>query len=874
MSVSQTYPQCAGRSLLGRWQVSPSPVVRIAGLPVSVLAALRFATTAAAVATLDHEHRWLRSEGGALSDLLHGIIGAESQPELRPVLIGLRRALHQVRTPDKAELRIIAVLPADVGARIADWCDRLGAWQRGCRGLPAVLAAEKERIAARVRQLSGDPAFRRALSQAGPTLLDELDKWRQDDRRKPRPQKLVKLVRYLARAAAKTSPYSAFMLSGFGEWDDCSIPEPGIGAEPLPVLELGGQFVTAIRTALARLPELAPTLQVRVNPSSTTVDGGIRFIGPAPAEPVVALDLTPALSECLRLTEKTGQTVSGLREELGAAVPGADPGAAARFVDRLVEAGMLEPFVPVADLSADPLGDLADWLSSRDVPDVAKLLTSLRAELRRNVPMADVDEHRVRQRALHHELTALVDRLELDKSMIGNPEQLFHEVVVSARTVARLPREQWQPALDDLDVVRRWLTVFDWKVPIRLTLAAFVGERFGARARVPFVVLYRAVQEEFAHHGRTPAGCALHILLGPRALPWFADLGSSELPRLRRLHELRMESRRLVAGEPWADGVVRLGAGEIAEVVAQWPSWLQPPISTGCYVQTWTDLESDALRLVLGAVHGGHGRGASRLRHLTGWPGNTAPETCCGHVVAEFGGLMGTALNMRTPSVAYEIDYPFTVSGRPTEQRIPLGDLVVVHDPGLDLVTLHSDVVGARVTPVHLGMMADFHLPAAARFLDRAFNPSYLVHPSSPPLVQADTTGMLCGLVQHPRVEVGRVVVRRARWLVPASLVPARRAGDTDADHLRLLTAWRHEHGIPEACFVRVWGSDSRVSIAKARKPFFVDFANWFLVASFERQVSGNDTVLFEEALPEPAASAGTHVTEFLVEVSAGEEQQ
>lgn len=884
LNTPQTYLPYTGRSLLGQWQVTPTPIIRVAGLPVSVLDELKFDRTTAAVAALGHEYRWLRDEGDALSDLLYAIVGNESRSELRPVLIGLRRGLYQVRMPGKSELapEVTGALPPDVGTRIVVWCDRLGAWRRGCRDLSSVLAAEKEVIAARARQLAGDPAFRRALSQSSPSLLDELDKWRRDDRRGLRPQKLLKLARYLTRAAAKTSPYSAFMLSGFGEWDDSPAAESA-GSEPRPVLELGGQFVTAIRTALAGLPELAFALRVRVNPSATTSENALRFIGPTPAESIVTLDLTPALAECTRLAAKTGQTLSGLQEELAAAAAGADPAAARSFVERLTEAGLLEVFVPVADLSADPLGDLAAWLSSVGLRDVAKLLSSLRVELHREVPIANVDDHRARQRTLHRELTDLADRLALDKSMIGSPEQLCHEVVVSDGKVARIPREQWQPALDDLDVVRRWLTVLDWKVPIGLTLAAFVGERFGEGVRVPFVALYRAVQEEFARHGTTPVGRALHSLLGPGAQPWFADLGRAALPRLRRLHELRMQARRLVDCQPCPDGVVRVGADEIANDVSQWPAWLQPTTSTGCYVQTCTDSESDALRLVLGAVHGGQGRGASRLRHLMGRSGGAVPDTfpssVAGHVVAEFGGLMGTTLNARTPSVPYEIDYPFTVSGRPAAHRIPFGDLVVVHDPWLALVTLHSDVVGGRVTPMHLGMMADFHLPPAARFVDRAFNPSYLVHPSSPPLVQMDIEDPPAGLVYYPRVEVGRVVVRRARWLGPASLVPARRqnathASSTDADYLRWLTAWRHEHGIPETCFVRAWGPNSRVSVAKARKPVFVDFANWFLVSSFERQVSSNDTVLFEEALPEPTASGGTHVTEFLIEMSATEIQQ
>src|SRR5262249_53675994 len=199
-------------------------------------------------------------------------------------------------------------------------------------------------------------------------------------------------------------------------------------------------------------------------------------------------------------------------------------------------------------------------------------------------------------------------------------------------------------------------------------------------------------------------------------------------------------------------------------------------------------------------------------------------------------------------------------------------------------VGLFSTQLGGQVLPRHLGMLAEFMLPATARLLVRAFGGSGLVHASMPPLIGMDRwilpsqpaelptqPGELGEIVRHPRVEVGRVVLQRARWSMPAERVPCRAKGERDVDFLLRLVAWLHQQAIPDRIFVRVWDSVFNGERIKDRKPVFVDFANPWLVADFERQLGPDRLVAIEEALPDPYQAQGTpeqaHVTEFLVEL-------
>ena len=159
--------------------------VRVAGLPAGGLDRLRCARAWALASELTDLSAWLAAEGQALSDVLYELIGQNTRPELKPLLVGLRRAVHGCRRPDRTEHDVMDDLPADTAARIRTWLDRLERREELQRQLPEVLAAELAGTAAALGELAADPRLRSGLAHLSRALSAELDKWiAEPDRRR------------------------------------------------------------------------------------------------------------------------------------------------------------------------------------------------------------------------------------------------------------------------------------------------------------------------------------------------------------------------------------------------------------------------------------------------------------------------------------------------------------------------------------------------------------------------------------------------------------------------------------------------------------------------------------------------------------------
>lgn len=841
---------------------APKVAVRECGLPVSAIESLCCTDSFALIRRQVRETAWLKGEGKRLAVDLGLLIGERGDGDdgLRPVLVGLRRALHTGRLPDAREWtpRVASALPAELAARVADWVTRMRALTRARRELPELFAAEarvKEKVLA---QVAADPGFRRALSLASPELAADLDRWLAEPARRPKTQKLLRPAKYVARAAVKTSPYSTFTSMGVAVWEngedwaDGAIVRFAPREPPSVILEPSGEWLHgALRAWLAR-PENLVRSRLRLNPSLVIRADKAEFLGFPPREPIIRMGLTPVVATVLRLAEPAADADGwidpmGFRDRLARDLP-AEPEQVDRLLRSLIEAGVLEAH----PLTRAGLPETGEW-------------AEIRAALRHDPHGEDPEAYRVRLARLKRAMTMMWPQ--------GDTTALLHETAVVTRPVASLNPTAWGRGLSDLDVVRRWLSVFDGKLPIRIVVAEYLRARYGEHARVPFLTFHRHVQEEIA--GDAPSGADLRTFVGRSAAIWAPPLAHSRLPRLRELAKLREAARELALGRPEHDGIQRVDPEELIKQMATWPEWIVVPRSCACYVQP-----APEGRLVLNVVHGGHGRGLRRLSHLIGRVRGEAvdhpmvadePE---GTVYAELSGSLGSTLNVHVPGTRYEIDYPFSPGDRSRDRRLPLSDLEVVLAPETGLAELRSRRLGFRVIPLHLGMAAEFQLPPAARFLERAFGVTYLLHPSAPPLLRIGEVPPPQEVTRYPRVEVGRVVVQRRRWLAPAGTLPIRAKGEDDASYLLRLVAWTDANGIPTRSFVRAWQERMvQAGQDKARKPLFLDLANPFLVKVFERQIRDCAFVLFEEALPDPAdappreGSDLPRVIEFLVEL-------
>lgn len=883
--------------LPGGTRVGAPLVVRVAGVPARALESIRIPRAYAAAVELVELHRRLTEQSAAIADDLYAVIGDESRVGWKPHLVGLRRSVYRIRAPRPHEWNpeIASVLGESLARRIAEWLELLRKADRLRTDLPGVLDDEWEAAHAALRAAASADGFRRALCLASHSLFGETEKWLADEGRRPQRKSVVRLARYLGRAATKTSPYSTFTAIGEAGWceDEAVVRFTATRPAVASVVEMNGMLVQRLIRALCERPRVAHLLRPRINPSATVDDGSIRFLGHQPKEPIVRLPLTPAVRECIRVLD--GGHVATMGELVDALASSGERDAAARFVDKLVASGLVERQMPVDDLAVDPLGGLSDWLvaTGHDSSDhVLAAVNRVRKEVASPAAISDITGHRQHRRALAEAIGDLAAAAGFpDSTVAGQEKDLFNENAVYPTIVASASISRWRPALTDLDVVRRMMAVLDPTLPLRVAVGTFCAERFGAGSRVPLITVHAAIAEEFSRGDRSKWSAAVSEMAGflgvvPVAI---ARLAESPLDALREVERAQTAIRALMAGDRAGEPVVRANPDDVDRLLADLPAWMTAPSSMGTYVQVVPD--GDGLRLVVNAAHGGHGRGRSRARHLIaramGEPEAFPLDDVDGVTLAELSGMFAFSPNVRPPSVRYEIDYPFTTSFRPSNHRIPLADLVVAHDDATGMVRLCSQHGNSRIVPLHIGMMADGLLSPAARLLTQAFGQTYYLHPSQPLLVTPEMFTDVDDIIVQERMEIGKVILQRARWVVPIAHVPVRDKGETDADYLIRLVTWLRATGIPDRCFVRMWADADDLTVEggpatkwltdKSRKPVYVDFANLFLVMSFERMLNRpGAVVVFEEAVPDPAEAIGPDpddpkVTEFLVELTSQE---
>lgn len=842
------------------------PVVRLAGMPTSTLSGLRFPLTANEAEQLAAEREWLDGEGAALASDLYEPIGRTSGPA-KPGLVGLRRALHQGRAPRPRERRAVAdaALPEPLAARISDWMRRHTAWHHRRARLDDVLTAEHADRLQQLRDLAADPVFRRGLWHASDDLSGELDRWLTAPHRPPRRSVQFRLAKYLSRASAKSAVYSSFAVTGCGRWVPHPPPAPADGdavrVEPAPDLRTFAACADQVREpllfGLVRHPALWRVLWVRVNPSHLTGPGGAdhRFVGPPPAEPVRMVTSHPAVRHCLDIVAAGpagGVRMAVLVDRLNDAT-GAPPKDLGAFLRQLVDVGLLEVGPDSSAVPAASLAGVAAWVAAGDDPELAGCLRRLEQALRHAGEQADLADHRARHRAVW----SAAERAAARVGVHLHATRAARDEVVATGPLADLTLDSgWQVALADLSAIRGWLGLFDPALPYRAALRAWWRDHHPDPADLPLLDLYQRFRA---------TAIELEAVFTRMFLP--EDLVTSPIPGLAEVGKLRSDALAELPIATGTDEPVAIPVADLAAVTRTWPAWVRPVDEMTCYLQR------QGRQVVLNRLDPGYGKVTHRtgraLRHAGVDPALPAREP--GPVViAELGGLHGTALNEREPCLPYEIDYPFAASTRPAGERIRLSDLRVTRsgdgEPRLRSVSLDADV-----HPVYTGARMLAQLPPVAKLLAAG-----LGLPVPPYAVPMPFRGVPTGLRWVPRISFGSVVVRRARWAFPPELVPTRTAGETDAGYLLRLLAWRREHGIPERCFVRAWprgdqtlpvDDRQRRAYGTLRKPFYLDFTSWFLVLAFENMLrTPRHMVVFEEALPDPSATP--RVCELLIEVS------
>lgn len=861
-------PRGAGAPLIGR----------IAGLPLDTLDA--FATGLCAhVAEGARLRAELAEARAALADRLHDAVpGAD--PDARRVLLAVRRDCHNGRPLSRHRAggawERVRAAAGDAADRAAALEARAAEAECAFRG--AFAAAEGAQRAALARTLR-DPAFARGLALASPDLFAASRRLAAEPgpprgRREARAR--AALLRYVARAAAKVSPFSTFTTLAVGTLRrGPGLRLRGAAWPARSLVRLKRYRLQQWTDALTAYPPFRDRLPVALNDSAVeTEPGRLLFVRPGRWVADGARGTLRYRPDALVRTALAGATAhaaallaDGPRpvEALLAALASADPAADARAeVERMREIGLLLPVLPWPAHAGHLEARMAAHL--RSLPSDPRL-DAFTARLERLVALEGAYAGAGDPAAVLREIHGLIDGCwEAVAPLAGTDpaavayrgeraydvyEDVMRVPPPDARRTApafALSAEAAEEALRAGRLLARLATLFDPAHDLRATLADAAAERWPGRAEVGVLELFHAVQPLWraylAFRAERWRGGDLRRAWNPRGLPGLERLAD---------HRAAVLDGLPACAEPEPGGQ-RLREEALAALLDAVPgTWTADGGRGACLLLQPASADGSLWRL--NGLAEGTGRMGSRCTpamergtrrryaaHLAarGW----APIGGERARLMDVQCVQGDTLNVHAPQAPAVLSLPGDEVRAAPGRRVRLRDLRVCFEgPGRHPVLRGPG--GTRLLPAHLGLAFEAFLPPLARFLC-AFGPGDLrmVPPPRAPLGPGDArpTG---------RTRLGNLVVHRAAWSLPARALAAALEGD-DATAFAAVNGLRMEWGVPERVFVaepRAAGPGGTTY-----RPQYLDFgAPLFLPLLREAVAGAGERLRVEEMLPDPS---------------------
>ncbi|CAN3985509.1 lantibiotic dehydratase [Kitasatospora purpeofusca] len=775
----------------------------------------------------------------ALGDDLYASRDGHDEEFHRRVVLPLRRDLHNGRAPRAAQLDRLGELPARV-PRLAEW---LALRERRTRllaelaeALPSALAAERAALAGLCRE----PAFRRAVALGSADLLRAVvhTSDQQAGRAGRARKEEAAVLRHALRATCKTSPLSWFTAVGWASEE----PHPGTADRaPRAVVRVNRTLVGGLVRALLDEPRRARSLPHRMTSAARVEAGRAHYLRTRPVfvggrylsthEEEVELGARPQLALLASLTG-TPEPPEPLTARLASALgrPAGDP-AVRRFVDQLLDAGLLVPTDPVDPQSPDPLERLAEWLGAW--PEDAALASTLRRLAADTAAYATTPAER--RPAVLAALAADWRNLLADagRPLPGRtlPINVLSEDVHTLAPPHARPSAADRAALAELTALAE---LFDHG---HLTRSA-TRDRFVAR------------------YG-TGGVCVAPWEFGAGIADAWADL-----PVPEDLTALRQE----FTGLPEQDGEVLLPAERVRALADRLPAWTAArPLSYSWFVQR----EPSGDRLCVNHVYGGWGRFTSRFLDAT------APQAAA-EVARQIRAGLGSdarAAQVRPVGGFNANLHPLLLAEELGPDRrwsaLAEADLDLVHDVDSDQLRFRLRSTGEYLDVLYLGFLSPVVLP-------QGLAPLLADHPNGVVVLRSllpRTTLPAPGgtVVRTPRLRHRHVVLARRRWHLPAEVLDALRA-DLAADPpgsphspgpdrvpAAAVARWRARLDLPEQVFLhpvarpREDAPAVEVFLDRLRepKPQPVDLGNPLHLRHLERWLARHPHgVVLEEALP------------------------
>lgn len=902
-------------------------MLRVAGLPMESVHRLRCPDSRRWADEVLQDTERLAKSGQRVGDMLHDVIGGSEDEELRRALLRLRRDVFNNRLPEApgALLQLVGEADSATAAELTQWlADRRALAERQDQGA-GTLAAEMTAARGQLRSLAGEERLRAGLLLATPSLDAQLDGFLRSPLGAPdKKQRKVErsLVSYISRTVGKASPFSTFTGVALGAFTD-----GGGGADGLTAT-VADEWQSHPRlnvTALDRLVEAVladpgrrADLPVALAPGWGLDEDRVRYVRrlvtagdddtavtfDSVKDRLFFLRRSGTLERLLGLFEDSPVIRYGELSRWLETDQGADADECERYLAALFDLGMLQvPGLRTSVHDTDPLHAFQRSLRTLDRGWATELAHRLDEPLECVREFASADH--ARRRVLLEQLKGSLRRVQEELGAKARvPRTVLYEDVAAGREVT-LDAGTWGRLAEvPLRSIERVLPAFDLTLPQRITFKGFFLARHRQGGRCDDLLkLVHDFHEDFFDQYLSFTSRRTPVDEDGNYVPEENWLGLPQLKALDTARQVFIEQMRKAWRERPADDAEIVLDGQALDAVAtelttvtsdftpmshhlqlarnpdggqllvlnRSYGGLSFPFSrfTHCF-EGGGGLEADGETVAGGAVDGPSGaasRGevSSLEEELLRRASETQPP---GAVFAEVtGGPVTSNLNLHGRLTDYEIVCPGETGTLPAEYRIDLDDLHLVHDEAEDRLVLRSTRLDREVIPVYLGYLVPLALPEVPRTL-------LLLSPTS--MSPLNIWGgvpegeAVRKVTRRPRVRHGRVVLSRASWSAPASVLPLRKQGESEAEWFLGWHRWRRTHALPDQVFVTV--SDSGGRGATGAKPSLLDFDSPLSLAAFEALLKNPAArVVLREMLPgaeelHTRSQRGSHVAELAVE--------
>lgn len=899
--------------------MTPRFLLRVGGLPISMLDELRFPRTVQWQTTLLSLEDLLARQSSRLVDLLHAAVGVSTEKkDVRQRLLRLKRDIFHLRVSHIEEARmLVQVLGENERPVLSAWLDLWEHYQQQLALGAEILKSELIEKRARLKELVRIEDFRKGVLVASPLLHQAIDGYLASDiTQLDREARTVErsLLAYLFRATCKTSPFSTFTPVCLGV---CAT-----GGSPTDALELEldsvekHSFTRFNMTILSRLSaqilaclEIRKALPVQITNGWQLQNGYIRYVRRKPVIDIRDLE-SPVPADFIQehlmqlpvgaLLSRLLEHMSGSRQEpLGSILAhlcayrpyqGAEA-MVEEYLQHLLRLGFL--IVPAFQVDIHH-----DRLLAAYCQNLRAIATPQTHALAHHLDTIDVrvDAYARASLAERTVLLAEIKQVVQQCAVVLNASQrslflpgtlLYEDTTLAPqRLVIHQDQESWTIILASLHEFQQLLPIFDERLPHKMMTRGYFQARYGVGQHCDdFFAFCDRLKQEFLR------------LLQQDDLQAFDEQGNFtgrpdyfHQPEMQLLNQARLQVAEYVqrAYQALPAGRQELLLGEdFFQTLAPLVPREAQDVQSVTFLSHFARVQHEPL-LILNRVYPGlttmfsrfvycfaEDRSAALLATLRTTLEQSQPP---GTVFAELkGGYDATNLNLHPALTPYELVCPGELSTRPHAEQIPLEDLCIQDNTDAGCLILFSKRLKKRIIPLYLGFLVPAALPEIQQVL---LSFSYLTSCTLDLWQGTKLLGVPDAerpLIFAPRLRYKHLVVQRATWNVSGSLLPRRERGATDADFSLAVARWRKKLGLPANVFCAPLHASAGPQTGpppRRLKPLYVDFENYFSVLLLEATIKNtNEAFVFTEMLPEPDQLWFKHddlayVSEIVLEIS------